>query len=322
MLGTHQFATVIDDPAQPGEKVLHVRATGASEHMHNHAETTLKSGGSYVSIASANTYSISFRAKWLSGSNQLNSRLYFNRLARTTLLPVPAHGGTPGAPNSRLQPNIGPTFRGLQHSPAVPAVGETATISVLAEDADGLSSLALLYSVNGAGFLSVPMVQQGGIYRATVPAQAAGAKVQFYVRGVDNLGAESFFPSGGPASRALIPWNDGQANLDNARPNNLRIVMTAADANFMHTSTNVMSNHRMLSTVIYNEREVYYDVGVRLKSSERGRDQPGRVGFNLRFSADRLFLGSHQQVAVDRSTESEILVKHAINHAGGYSRDV
>ena len=31
-------------------------------------------------------YRISYRAKWLGGSNQLNTRLYFNRCARTTLL--------------------------------------------------------------------------------------------------------------------------------------------------------------------------------------------------------------------------------------------
>ena len=45
---------------------------------------------------------ISFRARWRAGANQLHTRLYFNRLARTTLLEVPARNGTPGRRNSRF----------------------------------------------------------------------------------------------------------------------------------------------------------------------------------------------------------------------------
>ena len=47
-------------------------------------------------IQSSKTYQISFRAKWLAGSPQLNSRLYFNRLPDTTILPITTRTGTPG----------------------------------------------------------------------------------------------------------------------------------------------------------------------------------------------------------------------------------
>ena len=182
------------------------------------------------------TYRVSFRARWVSGSNQLNTRLYFNRSPHT-LLPIAAGGGTPGAPNTAQIANLGPTFTGLSHTPAVPAVNQPATVSVTASDPDGLGAVSLVYSVNGAASTSVAMTtQSGGRYTATIPGQAAGTKVQFYVQAADGLGAVGFAPPGGASSRAIIPWEDAQARLtqNGVMPNNIRIVMTPADATLLH----------------------------------------------------------------------------------------
>ncbi|MES2467525.1 MAG: lamin tail domain-containing protein [Verrucomicrobiota bacterium] len=326
MLGTHRHTAVIDDPDSPGNKVLHLTASGSAEHMHNHAETTLKSGASFVTINSAQTYRISYRVRWLSGSNLLNSRLYFNRAARTTVLNAPLTAGTPGLVNSTHVANAGPGGQGLIHAPAVPAAGQAAVVSVELADPDGIAAATLFYAVNGGAFTSTAMANQGGgAWTGTIPAQGSGAKVQFYVRAVDVLGAESFLPAGGPDSRAMVPWADGQANLDygDCQPNNLRIVMTTADADFMHTPAQVMSNDRIPCTIIYNESQIYYGCGVRLKGSQRGRPQDVRVGYSISFPPDQLFLGAHGTIAVDRSgsgdqfSQKEILIKHAINHAGG-----
>ncbi|RYD34184.1 MAG: hypothetical protein EOP86_11585, partial [Verrucomicrobiaceae bacterium] len=326
LLGTHRHAEVINDPDSPGNKVLRLRASGASEHMHNHAETTLKSGASFVTINSSKDYKISFRAKWLSGSNALNTRLYFNRAAAVTKLTAQPDGGTPGAANSTLAANAGPELNGLTHFPVVPAAGAPATVSVNATDPDGITGLTLFYSVNGVDFSSTPMTSNGsGKFSGTVPAQAKGAKVQFYVSAQDNAGAVSLEPAAGLDSRAMIPWEDGQAKLDYGpvQPNNFRIVMTAADVSFMHTNTQVMSNDPLGCTVIYNESSIYYDCGVRLKGSERGRPKDVRVGFNVSFPDDHLFLGAHGTISIDRSgsgdefSQKEIMVKHAAASAGG-----
>lgn len=324
MLGTHRHAAVIPDPAGGGN-VLRVAASGATEHMHNHAETTLKNGGSYHTISGSATYSISFRARWVSGSNQLNARLYFNRLARTVTLPIGEGGGTPGAPNSRLATNIGPTYSRLTHSPAVPAAGESAEVRIAVADPDGVGSVSLHYSVNEGAWQSVPMTVSDGFYRAEIPGQAAGRKVQFYVKMVDDLGAESMAPARGADSRAMIPWNDGQALLETngVSPTNIRIVMPDSDAALLHTPTNVMSNDRMEATVIADERDVYYGCGVRLKGSQRGRDQVHRVGFSVRFPSDNKLFSVHKTVSMDRmsigsnSANLEILVKRGILGAGG-----
>ena len=52
--------------------------------------------------------------------------------------------------------------------------------------------------------------------------------------------------------------------------------------------------------MIYNENEIFYDIGVHLKGSFVGRDVP-RTGFHVDFNPDQLFRGVHAKVAIDRS---------------------
>jgi len=313
--GNHRHGGVIPDPDNAANRILRMVATGPTEHMHNQVETTLASA-----IVNGREYQISFRARWVTGSNQLHSRLYFNRLARDNVIDRPLHPGTPSAPNSRAVANLGPVYAGLRHFPAVPAVAQAVTVSASATDADGVASMSLFYSVNGGAFQSAGMSRVGGRYEGGVPGQTAGAVVQFYLRGTDGLGAVSFFPAGGPESRALYKVNDNAAATNGWH--NFRIITTNADRDFMHTPTEVMSNDRIGATVIDRENDIYYGVGVRLKSSQRGRNQPGRVGYNLSFPPDALFRGVHGGVAVDRSEggspgQRELLFDVMISNAGG-----
>ena len=90
----------------------------------------------------------------------------------------------------------------------------------------------------------------------------------------------------------------------------------------MHTPTEVMSNDRIEATVIDREGDIYYNAGVRLKSSQRGRNQTGRVGYNIDFGSDSLYRGAHAGVAVDRSEgqspgQRELLFDIAISNSGG-----
>ena len=321
IIGNHRHSGIVPDPSDPSNQVLRLVATGPTEHMHNHAETTLAGN---TPIVDGREYEISFKAKWLGGSNRLNTRLYFNRLVRTTLLDVASLNGTPGARNSRYQANAGPTFADLRHGPVTPTAAQEVTVSVRADDPQGVASAVLKYSLNGAAWVSVPMSRQAdGRYAGTVPARPAASIVQFYVEATDGAGAAAMFPAGGPNSRALYEVNDGTAL--SPRMHDLRMIMTAADQNFMHLNTNVMSDDRMDATVVYDETQVFYDVGVRLKSSQRGRLNDQRVGFNVEFDPDHLFRGVHDSISLDRSggwsglggRQDEIVLWHAINHAGG-----
>ena len=115
--------------------------------------------------------------------------------------------------------------------------------------------------------------------------------------------------------------NDGQAGL--GKLHNLRILMTKNDADWLHAITNVMSNAKLGATVVYDEKEVFYDIGVKLQGSEHGRFEDNCVGFTIDFDPDHLFRGVQEGVSVDHSSwkfqggpHEEILVKHMVNHAG------
>jgi hypothetical protein len=319
ILGNHQGVVVVD-PDDPNNQVLHLTATGATDDRDNHVETTF-----IGNLAASNRfeYEISFRAKWLAGEKFLNTRLYFNRLARRTELDAPTGGGTPGAPNSRLEANVGPTFDDLRHTPVAPVPGEAVQVSVSAHDPHGVESLTLHYSVAGGGWQNVAMTgNEQGRYTGVIPGQAAASIVQFYISGRDAHGAVANFPAEGAASRVLYKVEDGQAS-DGAL-HNLRIIMTAADAADMHYVGEVMSNAWRPATVVYNESEVFYNVGVRLKGSMASRPNPVYLGFSIKFQPDHKFRGVHESIEIDRSGrgaivpngQEEILIKHMMRHAG------
>ena len=319
LLGNHH-GTVIDDPDQPGNKVLRLVATGSTDHMSNHAETTLASNRS---ITNGRIYRISFRAKWISGCRQLNTRLYFNRLARTTVLAGRPRFGTPGTENSTRTANLGPAGDSLSHLPAVPAPLAPVTVSATANDPDGVAGLTLWSRPDGGAWSSQPMTADPADparFTGSLPGRPAGTVVQFYIEAADALGARSFLPAAGPDSRALYKVNDGLAKSNGLH--NVRLVTLAADATTLHTTINLMSNQRLGATMVYNERDVFYDVGLRLKGSEHSRTTTERLGFNLGFPSAQLFRGVHRSVAIDRSESTgfgqrEMLVHQMLNHCGG-----
>jgi hypothetical protein len=317
LLGNHRHSEVVPDPDDASNPVLRLEATGPTGHMHNHAETTL------LEPIRAQEYEISFRARWLSGSNQLHTRLYFNRLARTTLVPQPELSGTPGAPNSTEQGNLGPTFAELAQDVAVPAPWEPVLITIAVDDPDGVDEVTLWSSVGGEAFEGQAMAELvPGRWSADLEGQAAGTIVQLWVEAVDSLGASATFPAAGPDSRALVGFDDGLAATHGLH--NLRILMTGADADWLHDDVNLMSDDMVGATVVYQEAEIFYDVGVRAKGSERGRPTDLRLGYGVAFNDDQPFRGSHTSVLIDRSEgvgfgQREVLLNLVMTHAGSVS---
>ena len=324
IIGNHRHSEVIDDPDNAANHVLRLVASGYTEHMHNHAETTLANG---AAVIIGREYQISFRAKWVAGCNRLLTRLYFNRLPRLTELAVPESAGTPGARNSCYTANLGPTFSNLAHQPAVPTEGEPVSVSVTADDPDGVATGVLQYAVNGGTWQSVPMTAGAAAGRevplgAVVPGQTSGSIVQFYVEAADGLGTTATCPEGGMNARALFAVSDGTAILPKLR--SVRIVMTAADAAFLHSPVNVMSNERLGCTLITDERTVAYDASLHLQGSERSRNST-LAGYTVFLPSDRRYRGTHDTITINRNggqsglggTHDEILLKHAITKAGG-----
>ena len=320
IIGNHRHSQIVPDPEDPTNPVLRLIATGPTEHMHNHAETTLANGRS---IQNGRQYEIGFRARWVAGSPLLHTRLFFNRLPRTTILPVPEQTGTPGHRNSRWDVNIGPTCTGLRHEPTVPTRRGRALVTVRAQDPDGIASMTLRHRQDGYSWYSASMEPTADGFEGRIPAYASGALVQFYVEAIDALGQVSWCPAAGPESFAQYRVDDGKARTTGVH--NYRIVMRNEERSFLYASTNLMSNDGVGATLIYNEQEAYYDVGVRLKSSEHGRPKPTRVGFSVSFSPEYLFRGVHDKLGFDRSNgqqvgQEEMLVHAAMNRYGGFSK--
>jgi hypothetical protein len=311
--GTHDRSVVIIDPDDSGNKVLHLIADGPSNYLCNHAETTLANG---QTVVNGNTYKISFDAKWISGSPQLRAELYYCDVAKTNIIEMPSICGTPGQQNSTYESNIGPTYSGLRHEPLIPSSSDIVTISIKADDSDGVSSMILWYSVAGGSWNGLSMTDIGdGIYTSLVLAKSNSTIVQFYVEGRDSFNKQSFYPAGGQDSRALYKVDDGFAV--NSLRRDFRFVMHPDDASFLHLDTNMLSNNRLGATVVYNNQEVFYDVGVRLKGSMFSRADPFRIGYNLRFQPDYLFRGVHDTVTLRAFSRNELLPKHLINQSGG-----
>ena len=313
--GSHGRTVVVTDPDDPGNRCLHVVASGPTEDKHNKLETTFANG---ERVVVGQTYRITFRAKWLSGSNQVNTRLYFSYVQRTHNLDVPEIWGTPGEDNSKLEANAGPSITDFQHAPVVPDAGQSVSVFAKATDPDGVANLTLFYSVNAGAFQPTAMSDTGGgLFGGNVPGQSASRIVRFYVRAEDSAGGISFFPPGAEEGGAFYKVHDGFADNGGTR-HNFRIVMAEADRSFLFLNTNRLSNDRFPVTVIEDEKTAYYDVGLRLKASGFGRFNSSHYGFNIRFHPDKRFRGVHQSISVERSGDlKEILAKHLMNRAGG-----
>ncbi len=77
-------------------------------------------------------------------------------------------------------------------------------ITAQVEDASGLQKVRLHYSTNiGVSYYDIPMSLNSGLYRATIPVQAPGSTVQYYIEAVDNSDNHNIMLE--PASGALSP---------------------------------------------------------------------------------------------------------------------
>ncbi len=315
LLGNHSTSGIFNDGGNP---VLQLRASGPLLYMHNQLETTFKFGTAIVPVVNNRQYTVSLRAKWLKGCPWLHTQFYYNKLAKTFLLDLPAESGTPGARNSTWLENPGPTFAETLHAPPLPAVGQAVTVRSRVSDPQGLGSVALRYSVNGAVvFQSVPMTADAdGFHRGTIPGQSGNAITQFYVEASDAAAvpATAAWPAAGPNSRALFRVNDGGSTPSKQ---NFRVITTNADATAIARPEDIMSNRRRGCTIIHNEQEIFYDSRIRLRGSMFSRGDLTTSGESITFPADKLFRGTQRTVSVRRGGIEEIVVKHAINAGGG-----
>ncbi|MCX8035973.1 MAG: lamin tail domain-containing protein [Candidatus Sumerlaeia bacterium] len=304
--GNHIQSHVTNEDARNGSRCLKLVATGRGDTGTNRvecdADTTMPAGSA--------TYTISFWAKWQWGNRVLSTRILGNTgndLPETYMLPIPALTGTPGAQNSVYQVNLGPVFASVRHSPVVPRPTDSVLITARASDADGVAGVLLYYKADAdTRYTTTTMYDDGlhndgaagdGLYGGTIPARAANQTVAFYLQGTDGTGAVLTWPTDKtrPALYRVV-----NAPLSSTFPT-YRVIMTSADENEMYNLRPKMSNEELNCTFIFDEKDVYYNCGVRFIGSPFHRAGGGYTGLRVAFNADELLHGTLNQARVDNN---------------------
>ena len=279
---------------------VHLVADGSGDGKVNHMEKD-------AAGMTANTdYTMTFDARWVSGMPRLIAQSWDMSWGGTVLVPIPLNLGTPGAANSRLAAGAPPQVSGGLHSPSVPIVGQTVTVTArVSSPGSALTSVAVkhrLDNINGnAAFSSTTMVDNGtggdtvandGIYSAQIPLASFGystngAIVEFYVLATAANGLTGQFPRGGAAAPGL--WVvDSQAQPTDLR--RMRIVISAYWVDALNNASATggqtvkynykfprFSDHYFPCAYIHNDGTVYYGCNVRKTGSPFTRETNGNL---------------------------------------------
>ncbi len=217
--GDHIRSTV-DAPGNSSSYALHLRTDDHIFNGDDSAQVTLAAN----SLASGQTATMSFSARWLHGWPEVLLRLNGGWLEATGMLPLPNNLGSPGAVNSRALANAGPAIYNVTHFPSVPAANQPIVVTTQVSDPNGVTNLTLYYRLDPAtSYTAVPMndggtngdsVSRDGVFSATIPGQAANQVVAFYISATDGLSATNRFPAlrpldNEPVRECVVMFGDG-----------------------------------------------------------------------------------------------------------------
>ena len=180
---------------------LHIRCSDRIWTGVNSCQVALNANA----LASGQTATLRYKARWLHGWPEALLRLNGNWLEATAAMPVPTNLGSPGMPNSRYVTNAGPAIYNVTHTPTVPAANRPVVVTANVSDPDGVTNLTLYYRLDPAtNYTGVLMKDDGtggdavpgdGVFSATIPGQAANQVAAFYISATDSRGAATRFPA-------------------------------------------------------------------------------------------------------------------------------
>ena len=310
-LGNNVRSFVTTEDRRSGSRSLHLISTGHGDPGANRINQS-------ISSVSASTVTFSGWARWLRGSRFLllrttsdNSPVQPPRPAHSFELTMPLNLGTPGRQNTVFVTNRGPDILDVQHAPVLPAGGEPIIVTARVTDNDGVNQVMLSYRSEGStGFATTEMVDNGsgndlvygdGVFTGTIPGTSSDMRA-FYIAAFDGSAFTRFptllQPSADvPERTCLVRISD---TLASTRFATYRVWMSDDVINTFQSRPN-LSNELMDCTFVYNNTEVFYNVGIRHRGSPFLRNGSNRSpypadthGFRIDFNPDRKFRGREE----------------------------
>ena len=303
--GTEKLSGLETSEGHNSAQCYHLRAVDKGDNQINRVRcllsTPLAAGATNVTIRGA--------VRWLKGAPEILLRLRGNWLECAAELPTPPNPGTPGARNSRYATNAPPAITAVRHAPVLPAAGQPVVLTARVTDPDGLTSVLLKYRLDpGPTYTTAAMADDGtggdavggdGVFTATIPGQAAGTMIAFYVQATDQAApaATATFPSDAPARQGLVRVGEMQP-VGNFPV--YRLWMTQATMNKWNNALK-LDNSPNDVTFVLNDERVIYNAGARYKGSPYISPgycgvTCGRCGYAIGFPPDDRFLGDDELV--------------------------
>ncbi len=286
-----------------GSQALHLVATDRGDTGPNKIASALTAT---AATGAPNTGTIRASVRWLKGSPYILLRVRGNWMEVSQRLNVPTNCGTPGLPNSRLVANAGPAITEVTHAPVLPAAGQPVVVRARVADPDGINNgtVVIRYRLDPtATYTLAPMFDNGvgndliagdGIYSATIPGQASGTLMAFYITAADTLSATNQFPAEAPVRECLVRW--GESTVAGTL-GTYRLWVTAANVNTW-TTREKNANDPLDATFVYGNSRVIYNVNTLYSGSPfHAPNYNGPVGsfacdYEINFNPDERFLGS------------------------------
>jgi len=296
--GTHRLTSQETSEGYNSARSLHVRGSDRGDQNVNRVRAPLS-----APLSANSTGTIRARVRWLRGHPEMLLRLKENYLEVVAHMDLPAHLGTPGAPNSAAQANIGPAISEVGHRPALPAANQPIRVSARLHDPDRVGTALLRYRIDpGATIANIPLRDDGdqgdpvagdGEYTALIPGQPAGTLVAFWIECVDVLNGTlvSRFPQDAPTLSCLVRVGEF---VPEGAFGTYRFWITQATHAFW-SSRERMSNESLDCTFVYGNNRIIYNASAHYAGSaftSPGYNTPtgNLCGYDILYPDDQPFL--------------------------------
>lgn len=255
---------------------LHLIAHGHGDNRANRAEIDVPE------MREGREYTVSFDARWVSGSPRLIAHSWDNSMAHSFRVDIPRNLGTPGRMNSRYQSVPPPQVETLQHRPSVPAPGEpvlvTARVLGVQRGAVRLfhreADAAVPWNESKMSDRGIDgdVTAADNVFSAVLEGYSEqGQVVEFFVRAESADGGDSLIPRGGESRPALMVFDERTLPTDLRM---IRFVVNPRDIDAMlgwqgggEGKYPRLSNQYFNATFISNEEKVTYGAELRRSGS-------------------------------------------------------